>query len=178
MTPCAEHRVLVKGNEFAENFRREPIGEDCVRWAIALEDAVRHEPVRHPLGLDLLGRLAECQRLGLGEDVRNEYVVVATERVERLSKCDEVARDEPCALVDQLIEGMLPVSSRLAPIDRAGRVGNLGSVQRDVLSVTLHRQLLQIGGESLQILFVRQDRNRLGAEEVAVPDAQQTHQDR
>ena len=52
-----EHAVLVKGDQLAENFRRQPIGENCVRRAVALENPVRYEPIRRALGLDLLGRL-------------------------------------------------------------------------------------------------------------------------
>ena len=55
---------------------------------------------------------------------------------------------------------------------------DLGAVQRDVLAVALHRQLLQIGRKALEILLVRQHGDRLGAEEVVVPDAEQAHQHR
>ena len=51
--------------------------------------------------------------------VRDEQVVVPAERVERLREGDEVARDEPGALVDELVEGVLAVGARLAPVDRA-----------------------------------------------------------
>ena len=47
-----------------------------------------------------------------------------------------------------------------------------------MFAVALHRQLLEIGRESLQVLLVRQDRDGLGAEEVVVPDSQQTHEHR
>ena len=47
-----------------------------------------------------------------------------------------------------------------------------------MLAVALHRQLLQIGREALQVLVVRQHGDRLGAEEVGVPDAEQPHQHR
>ena len=47
-----------------------------------------------------------------------------------------------------------------------------------MLAVALHRQLLQIGRESLQVLLVRQHGDGLGAEEVRVPDAEQAHQHR
>jgi hypothetical protein len=43
-----------------------------------------------------------------------------------------------------------------------------------VLAVALHRQLLQIRGEPLQILLVWQYRNHLRVEKVCVPDDQQT----
>ena len=118
-----EHAVLVERDELAERFRREPLGQDRVRRAVALEDPMGHEPVRRALGLDLLRRLAEGQRLGLGEDVRQQHVVVPAERVERLGERDEVAGDEPGPLMDQLIEGVLAVGPRLAPVDGAGLVG-------------------------------------------------------
>src|SRR5262249_13053988 len=81
----------------------------------------------------------------------------------------EVTRDQPRPLVDQLVEGVLPVGSRLAPVDRAGLAVDLGSVERHVLPVALHRELLEVGRESLQVLFVGQHRHGLGPEEVVVP---------
>ena len=47
-----------------------------------------------------------------------------------------------------------------------------------MLAVALHRQLLQVGREALQVLLVGQHRDRLRAEEVVVPDAEQPHQHR
>ena len=44
------------------------------------------------------------------------------DRVVRLDRRDEVARDEPRALVDQLVERVLAVGAGLAPDHRAGRV--------------------------------------------------------
>ena len=78
-----------------------------------------------PSALTSLGGLAEGQRFGLGEDVGQQHVVMPAERVERLREGDEVAGDEPRALMDQLIEGMLAVGARLAPVDRAGVVVDL-----------------------------------------------------
>ena len=48
--------------------------------------------------------------------------MVPAQRVQRLDEGDEVARDEPRALVNELIERMLAVRAGLAPIDRAGIV--------------------------------------------------------
>ncbi len=75
-------------------------GEDCVRWAIALEDAMRNEPIRRALGLDLLRRLPESQRFGLREDVCHEHVMVAAKRIERLAKGDKVTGNEPSPLMN------------------------------------------------------------------------------
>src|SRR5262245_46680274 len=97
------------------------------------------------------------------------------QRIERLRECDEVARDQPRALMDQLVERVLSIGSRFSPIDGAGVGLDLGAIQRNVLAVALHRQLLQISRESLKVLVVWKDRDGLGAEEVGVPDAEQTH---
>ena len=80
---------------------------------------VRGEPGRRAFGLDLGRRLAEGQGLGLGEDVGHQQVVMPAQRVERLREADEVAGDKLGALVDQLVEGMLSVGARLAPVDRS-----------------------------------------------------------
>ena len=127
---------------------------------------MRHEPVRRALGLDLLGGLAKGQRLGLGKDIRQEHVVVPAQRSERLAKRDEVARNQPGALMNQLIERVLAVGAGFAP-DKSGRCRSSPClpVERDVLAVALHRQLLEIGGKPFQVLFVGQHRHGLRTEE-------------
>ena len=82
------------------------------------------------------------------------------------------------SLMNQLVERVLAVGARLAPVDRAGIVGDFVAIERDVFAVALHRQLLQIGREALQVLLVGQHRNGLGAEEVVVPDRQEPHEHR
>ncbi len=96
--------------------------------------------------------------------------------MQRLRERDEVARDEFRSLVNQLVERMLAIGSRLAPINCAGLVVHVSAVERDVLAVALHRQLLQIRRETLQVLLVGKDAGSLRAEKVAVPDGKQAHQ--
>ena len=96
---------------------------------------------------------------------------MSAERIERLLKGDEVARDEPGSLVNQLIERVLTVRSRFAPVNGAGLVRHLLSVERDMLAIALHRQLLEIGWKPFQVLLVGQHRYRLRPEEIVVPDA-------
>ena len=72
--------------------------------------------------------------------------------------------------MDQLIERMLTVGTRLAPKDRPGIIIDLHAIERDVLTVALHGELLEIRGKPLQILFVGQHGTSLGAEEIIVPD--------
>ena len=78
------------------------------------------EPVRRPLRGDFIGGAPERQRLGLREHVGDEQVVVVPEGIEAFREAHEVARDQPRALVDQLVEAVLAVRPRLAPVDRAG----------------------------------------------------------
>src|SRR5437588_459157 len=120
---------------------------------VTLEDAMRGEPIRRSFVFDLLRRLPERQRFSLGEDVCQEHVVVAADGIQRLCKCDEVAGNEPGPLVKQLIEGMLAIGARLAPIYRARRIVAVSPIDGDMLSVALPGQLLQIGRKPLQVLL-------------------------
>src|SRR5580658_9903584 len=89
----SEHRMFVKSDELAESLRRQLVGENGVRRTVALKHPMRDEPIRRAFGFDFFRCLAERQRLGLGEDVCQEHVVLTTQGVERLSKRDEVTRN-------------------------------------------------------------------------------------
>src|SRR4030095_304462 len=93
--------------------------------------------------------------------------------IQGFAERDEVAGNESRALMNQLVEGMLTIGARLTPVDRASIVADSFAVYGDVFAIALHRQLLQIGGEALQVLLVRQHRDGLGAEEVGIPHRQQ-----
>jgi hypothetical protein len=119
---CAlgERGVFVERHQFAEGFGCQFFGEDHVRRPVTFEDSVRNEPRWRALRRDLLRGLSKGQSLSLRADVGNQDVVVTAKFVERLRKSDEIARDEPRPLMNQLIEGVLAVGSRLAPIDGTG----------------------------------------------------------
>ena len=80
--------------------------------------------------------------------------------------------------MDQLIERVLSIGAGLAPIDRARVIADAAASQCHMLAVALHRQLLEIGGEALQVLLVWKDAEGLGTEKVIVPNCEQTHHDR
>ena len=106
--------------QLAERFRSELVGHDDVRWAVAFEHTMRYEPIRSSLGLDLLGSFAEDQGFGLGKDVGQEHVVMASQGIEGFVEPNEVAGDEPGSLVNQLVKSVLAVSPRFAPDDWTG----------------------------------------------------------
>src|SRR6266851_2384902 len=54
------------------------------------------------------------ERFALREHVRQQHVVLLAQRVQRLAERDEVARDQPGSLMDQLIKGVLAVGAGLA----------------------------------------------------------------
>ena len=119
------------------------------------------------LGADLVRGLAEGERLGLGEDVRGEDVVVVAERVERLREADEVDRDRarcPGGSAGRSCAGRWCPARPSRP--RRSRSRRRCAVERHVLAVGLHRELLQVGGEPLQVLVVGHHAEGLGAEEV------------
>src|SRR6185312_5018269 len=98
--------------------------------------------------------------------------------VQRLGKCNEIARNGSGALMDQLVKRMLAVRSWFAPINRSGIAGDWFPIKCDVLSVALHRELLQICRKAFQILLVRQDGYGLRVEEVVIPNGKQPHNHR
>src|SRR6476620_8313854 len=100
---------------------------------------------------------------------------MAAKRIQGLGKGDEVAGNHPRPLMDQLIERVLSIGSRFSPINWAGFAKNSFSIERNVFPVALHRQLLQICRKALQVLFVGQHSYCLCAEEVAVPEGEQSH---
>ena len=170
--------MLVERHQAAQRSGGQLVEEHGSGRAVALEGLVRHQPVLHAFGFQLLHRLAESEGLGLGEHVGHQQVVVAAQLVPRLRESDEVAGDELGALVYQLVEGVLAVGAGLPPVDLAGLVIHRAAVEGDALAVALHGQLLQVGREALEVLLVGQHRYASRAEEIVVPDAEQAHQRR
>src|SRR5271165_815472 len=96
----------------------------------------------------------------------------------RLRGEQEINRSDLSSLMKKLEESVLPVCTRLTPDDRSGRHRNVRAVKLDAFSVTLHVQLLQIGWKSRQSLIIRYYGVRGIAEEIAIPDCDQSHEHR
>src|SRR5438477_2364536 len=112
---------------------------------------MRYEPVESAFSLNFFGRFAESQCLGLSKYIRHKNVVMPAQWRECADECDEVTRDEPRALVDQLVKGVLAVGAWFAPVNGTRLVIHFLPLERDVFAVALHRQLLEIGRESFQV---------------------------
>src|SRR5687768_5628345 len=91
---------------------------------------------------------------------------------------DEICRDQFGPLMDQLIERVLSIGSRLAPNNWSGGIINERSVARHTLAIALHVSLLEVGRQTVQVLIVRQDGMSLSPEKIVVPNPQQTEDHR
>jgi len=78
--------------------------------------------------------------------------------------------------VEQLIEGVLTVRAGRSPDDRAGRSWSRRAGALHALAVALHVELLEMIGQELQVLAVREHGRRLGSQYVAIPDPEQSEQ--
>eukprot|EP00756_Hemistasia_phaeocysticola_P006610 Hpha_TRINITY_DN13917_c0_g2::TRINITY_DN13917_c0_g2_i1::g.35451::m.35451 len=175
-----ENLVLVHSDKSTQGPRGNLPHHNRGGWAVALEDLVRADlldllgalPLLLELLLSLLVGLALHQRLGLGDKVGHQHTVVEVvrDRVVRAEGADEVARDDLGALVDELVERVLPVSARLAPDDGPGGPAGGGSVAGHKLPVGLHVTLLEVGRKAVQVLVVREDCLSLHTVAIVVPD--------
>src|SRR3569623_1594603 len=176
-----EDLVFVKRDERAQAAWRELLEHDRIAGSIARKHPVRQQPLarvalqsgRDELGAHLIRLLAAHQGLGLREEFRQQNTMVIADGVVRLDGREEVAGNEPRALMDELIERVLAVSAGLAPDHGTGVVIDYFDVTIDALAVALHVALLEIGGKAMEILIVGQDGVSLGAEEIVVPDTEQ-----
>lgn len=134
------------------------------------------QPLPLQLRPRLLRRLPCHQRLGLCQKIRQQDLVVQTpcDGIVRFGRRKEVGWYQPGALMDQLVEGVLAVGAGFTPDDGAGAVIDFLSGAGNVLSVALHVTLLEVCGETVEVLVVGEESVGLRTEEVAVPDSQES----
>ena len=113
----------------------------------------------------------------MSKDVCHEHVVMPSYQIQRAAESDEVTWDKPRALMYQLIERVLAVGARLAPVNRTRCVCDSRSIDGDTLAVTFHCQLLQICRKTFQVLVIGQYGDGGSSEKIAVPDRKESHQD-
>src|SRR6476660_4610891 len=138
---------------------------------------MRYQPFRRALRSYFFRRLTERQGFGLSKDVCHECVVMPSYRIQRAAESDEVTRNEPGALMYQLIEGVLAVGAGFAPVNRTCCVGDSRSIDGNTLAVTFHCQLLQICRETFHVLVIGQYGDGGSIKTIAVPDRKESHQD-
>ena len=85
----------------------------------------------------------------------------------------KIGRDQFCPLVDELEKGVLRVGTRFAPDNRPGLIGHPVPVAVDAFPVAFHHPLLQVGGQAVQVLGIRDNRLGFCPMEIVVPEAEQ-----
>mmetsp|Transcript_30247 Transcript_30247/g.63716 ORF Transcript_30247/g.63716 Transcript_30247/m.63716 type:complete len:581 (-) Transcript_30247:150-1892(-) len=183
--PLRKNLHLVRGNQNPQHPRSQLLKQKRRRGPIPLEHLMRHQLLhlllRH-LSLQLLphllGTLPKRHRLRLRKVIRQQNRMMIHRRPElrhdivvSFDGSEEIAGDDLRPLVDELIKGVLSVRSGFAPNDRSGLDVDLLSVFGDVLPVGFHVPLLEVGGEAMHVLIVREDGEGFGAVEVIVPNA-------
>lgn len=168
-----EGEVLVVGDQGTQGGGGDLLGEDRGGGTVSKEGLVGHQALGGTLSLDLLGGLTDHQGLRLSKEVGGQHALVLAilNGVVRLGSHDEVRRDELGALVQQLEEAVLGVGGRLTEEDGAGGILDILAGPGDGLAVAFHGELLEVGGEAVEVLVERSNKVSLSTEEVAVPDA-------
>lgn len=172
-----EGEVLVVDNQSTELSGTDvAANQDAGSGTVTQEDLVLHQVLRSALGLDLLCGLADHKSLSLCQVVGCQHLLVQVvgDGVVGLSGQDEIRRNELCALVHQLEEGVLSICAGLTEQDWSSGVLGGGAVRSGALAVRLHGELLEVGREAVQVLVKRSDQVCLRVVEVAVPDAEET----
>ena len=80
--------------------------------------------------------------------------MVIAHRIVTDSGRDEIAGDQFRSLMNQLIEGMLPIRPGFAPNHRASLIVHFTPAPVNELSIALHIPLLKVGWEAVQVLVI------------------------
>ena len=98
--------------------------------------------------------------------------MVESHGIECLGRSEEIAGDELGALVDELIEGVLPIGAGFAPDNRAGAPSDGFTISIYAFAVAFHIPLLKVGGKAVKVLVVGEDGVSLSVVELVLPDAE------
>ena len=111
--------------------------------------------------------MAQCRRLGqcVGDQspIRRHALAIGQRQ-------DEIHWRQCCALMQQLVIGVLAISAGRAPDDGRGGVVDQGTIAINRLAVGFHFQLLQPQWQRAQIMRVGNDGMAVGMTEVDIPD--------
>ena len=165
-----KHPVLVEGEQGAEASGVQAVEHEGVGAVVADGGA-----------MGVLVGPAEGHGLALAQAVGQQpAVVVGQLRAGRLvavgSGQDEVGGEGAGALVQHLVEGVLPRGALPAPDDRHRVDAGAGAVMADALAVALGFHLLQVVGETPKAVVVGQHGKIGDAQKVDVPDVDQRRQ--
>src|SRR5215469_13054737 len=77
-----------------------------------------------PSAFTCSGVLPNASASVCAKHIGQQHVMMTPKRIQSLCKRQEVTRNQPRPLMDQLVEGVLSVGSRLSPVDWSSIVGH------------------------------------------------------
>mmetsp|Transcript_27967 Transcript_27967/g.64778 ORF Transcript_27967/g.64778 Transcript_27967/m.64778 type:complete len:246 (-) Transcript_27967:922-1659(-) len=177
---------LVDSNQASKSTGGEFLKHEGIGGTVAFKHLVRDEFCNlccvHILGFKLslhsLGGLSKSKGFRLGKVVgQQDWMVIdwgpnsVGKLVVGINGRQEIARNHFGTLVNQLVESVLAIGSRLAPKNGSSLHAHLFSVPGDVLPVGLHISLLEVRRKAMHVLIIRQNGNRFGSKKVVVPNS-------
>lgn len=169
--------VFVQRDQFAKREGGDLFYQKRVGGTVAAKAFVGDQLGGDLLCFQLFLGLPVHEGLRLGEEVAEQFVMMISQRVVADGRSDEVTRDHERALVDQLVKRMLAIGAGFTPDHRTRVPTYWLSVAVNALPVALHIALLEIGGKTVHILVIGQDRLRLRSEEIGIPQSYEGHGD-
>mmetsp|Transcript_12732 Transcript_12732/g.24358 ORF Transcript_12732/g.24358 Transcript_12732/m.24358 type:complete len:332 (-) Transcript_12732:725-1720(-) len=177
--------VLVQGKKLSDGVRVALVNHDDGRRAVARESLVGDQRLRSSLFLELFRSFSVCEGIRLGEEVGHQLVVVV-HNLSRLGIVDgEGGLDEAdevhwhyATLVEELIEAVLSVCTRLSEVDLPSLEWKLRAINGDTLAVAFHINLLDVWSKLEHALGIAGDGTGGVALERGVPHAEETHEER
>src|SRR6185369_11237636 len=85
----------------------EPLRQDHVRGTISFKHTVRRKRLRDSFLAYFFQSLPKCQGFRLSKHIGHQDVVVRNQWIQGFGKCDEIAGDQACSLVNELVERVL-----------------------------------------------------------------------
>ena len=167
--------MLIQSHQLTQHRRRQPLRQNHRRRTTPGKRTVRNQRRRHPGSRHLLFTPTKSQSLSLGQQIGHQSII---NPARRLSKTNEIHRNNLWPLMQQLEKSMLSIGTRRTPNNRPRGALHRPAIHRNRLAQTLHLKLLQVIRKAPQSMTIRNHRSRGRPPNLAVPNIQQPQQHR
>src|ERR1051325_11020945 len=79
--PLREYGMLIKRDQLTQRLWCQALRKDGVGWPVTFKHAMRHEPGRRTVRLHLRRRLAKSESFCLRENIREQKIMMAAQRI-------------------------------------------------------------------------------------------------
>ncbi len=167
--------MLIQSHQLTQHRRRQPLRQNHRRRTTPGKRTVRNQRRSHPGSRHLLFTPTNSQSLSLGQQIGHQSII---NPARRLSKTNEIYRNDLWPLMQQLEKSMLSIGTRRTPNNRPRGALHRPAIHRNRLAQTLHLKLLQVIRKAPQSMTIRNHRSRGRPPNLAMPNIQQPQQHR